>query len=679
MDSSFAEWVYLKQIVGNFDGLVQFYYGSMSFFAPSFRQGAVGLLYGLGLAWAGFCFFKAPIDKLKSGAGVMLMVFAAGFLVSPTTNTKYLGGGSTELSVGGYYAYVAAGSITQVFSNVLVGAWKNSLNEVVGGGSGPTKDAIAMAFNNKAGEFADKFLKGEGNEAVKDYYQKCGSEALKVAKNNKDKTILRSIGIGANTLGMASADATTMTQLVAQANNRNSSLSMLIANGSDDQAGMNLYEASKIEAKDLDQNRSEAEEYLKNLPSANSNIDGTKGYKIPTSAYFKEQLGAKQGDTSTADSFKKISGSDSKLAAMLPNGATTVSPGSEEDYKFYPKNCYDLYQVANQTMGGFRDGVKGVPGYENMGLTGSYVSMVAGQAVRRGINDQTRQDIIAAGGDPDSVANEGFLDSMADLAHAGGSAYSNWFDKWMLEYKIPAMISGMAMLTVILVVTFPIFAMISVLFGPQVLATYFKLMALPFLVVFTNSFLLSVSANLIAYGKAYAVLPDTFNAGGVDVPSAISSMNTETIIFSVICICEIAIAKFILWNDVKAITNFNAADVGVNAAARGASMIGKIMSLAGGALGRGAKLASAAKSAESAQSTSASIAHISQMVSTIANGGQRGRRPNASLPGQPSQASSPSPQSPSGGSPGGGGGSPGSGGNQGSGGNTLNPTPKPKP
>ena len=663
MDSSFVEWMYLKQIVGNFDQLVPYYFGSMAFFAPWFRQAAVGVLFSLGLAWAALCFMKAPVDRLLTGIGVMGMVLLAGFLVSPTTNTKYLGGSNgTELSVGGYYAYVLAGSLTQVFSNVVTASWKSSIVEA-GGGGGPNVDALALAFNDKSKEFADKFIKGEGKEAVKDYYQKCGSQALRNAKTPQEKSMLKSIGIGANTLGMDSADATTVSQYVKQADNRNTDLGLAQTYAVD--GGTYLYEGAAIEALTIDANRTQAEEYLKKLPPSNSTIDGAKGYRIPTRAYYKELLSNKTGtDTSTGDNFNKISTSTGAYSAMLPNGATNTTPGGNDDYLFYPKNCYDLYKVANETMNSLRQGTKDVPGYEKMSLTQAYVSISAASAVRRGLNDQTNEQLRELG--IDKTVDGSTIEAAADTYHAVMGAAGNAFNKWMLEYEIPAMISGMAMLVAVLLVTFPIFAVISIIFGPKVLISYFKLMAMPFIVVFVNNLILSISANLIAYNKARGIVSDSFYPGAVDLPAAMSSMNSETIVYSVICFCEIAIAKFILWDDVKAVSNFNPGSVGTAASERGASIVGKAAALVATVWGRGAKLASAGKAAEGAKAVNSSIANISHQVTKIANGGARGQRQNSPLPGSGGQGQGPGTPSPSGG---------GSGGS----GSPLNPSIKPKP
>jgi len=628
MEENFVEWMYLKTIVGNFEGLIHYYFGTMAYLAPFFRQAGVGLLYSVGLGWAAFCMLKAPIDRLQSGLGVLGMIFLAGFLCSPTTETKTLGSASgTELSIGGYYSYYLAGSMTQAFQDVVTASWKNSINEAAGG-SGPSKDAIALAFNNKAEQFAEKFLKGEGKEAVKDYYQKCGSEALKQATTPQEKTMLKSIGLGANTLGMAASDTTSLRQFVERSANRNTDWFPAIMGGSDNGAALSNNRSIR-EAKEIEAQRREAETFLKELPIANSTIDGTTGYRIPTKDYYKAIL-SESGDApdSTSDSFMAISASSSPFNEMLANGATATTAYSEEDYRFYPKNCYELYKVAFETMSSLRQGTKGVPGYENLGLTSDYNSLSAANKVRRGINDEITADLKELG--VDETIDSSLLEDLGDATYDASTAISNWFDKWMLEYGIPVTVSTMAMIVAILLLTFPVFALVSVIFGSKVLISYFKLMAFPFLVVFINNLLLSLSANLISFNKAYAIIPETMNPGGVDLPSSLSVMSAETIIYASICVCEIAIAKFILWDDVRAVTSFNPAAAAHSAAGRGASMIGSAISLVAGAFGRTAKMAQAASSTKRATAMSTAMQNISKQVTHIANGG--GRSPGKSTP-----------------------------------------------
>lgn len=624
MDSSFVEWMYLKSIVGNFEGLIQYYFSSMAYLAPWIRQASVSILYSLGLAWAAFCMLKAPVDRLYSALGVFATVALAGFLVSPTTNTQNLGSASgTELSLGGYYSYFLAGSITENFQSILTASWKNSITAANGGG-GPSKDAIALAFADKSSQFADKFLKGEGKEAVKDYYQKCGTEAYLKATTPAQKTMLKSVGIGANTLGMANNEATEVAQLAKKEANRNADLSNAIMMGSDSYAGFAQLDQAVDQAKQVDANRSDAEKFLENLPPENSKIDGTKGYRIPTKDYYKATLSSNaSANNSNVDSFKKLSTSNGAFANMLPKGLQSTTAGDETDYKFYPKNCYDLYKIASETMSSLREGSRGVAGYENLPMTGQFTSMSASSQVRRAINDELTQLFKEQG--IDKTVNASLFETLGDYAYDITTKLSNTFDKWMLEYGIPTTISVMAMIVALLLISFPIFAMVAVMFGPKVLASYFKLMGFPFIVVFINNMLLSLSANLIAFNKSYAIVPDSFNPGGVDTVSALSGMSAETIIFASICVCEVAIAKFILWDDVRAVTGFNPASASHNAVSRGESIAKTIASVATGFLGRSASIAKGAESAQAAKGMSTAVANISKQVTQIASGASRGQ------------------------------------------------------
>lgn len=625
MDSDFVEWMYLKEIVGNFDQLITYYFGAMAHFAPWFRQAAVGILYSLGMAWAAFCFLKAPVDRLKAGLGVFGMVLLSGFLVSPTTNTRNLGGNNgVELSVGGYYSFLLAGSISQVFTDVVAASWSGSVRQAVKGSAG--MDAVAIAFNDKSQQFADEYLKSEGKDAYLDYMQQCGTQALTAAITPKQKSLLKNIGITANTLGMAPETATTVNQYIENTANGNTDYGVGVTLSAD--GGTYLLEAAAAEAKSMEANRREAETMLKELASRNNKIDGTKGYRIPTTEFYKTALGDTPA-TSTSDSnFKKVSQSDSDYAAMLPNGAQSTTPGAEEDYVFYPKNCYDMYLVARETMSNFRKGVQGVKGYENLDLTGQVTSLSAANKVRRGLNDLINKQIAEAGGDQKVAAS--LVETASDNAKALFDEIGNEFNKFMLEFKIPFMISSMALLVAILLITFPIFAVISIVFGPKVLISYFKFMALPFLVVFVNNLLLSISADLISFNKGVQAYGDTFHPGGVDLPASLSQMNTESIIYGVICICELAIAKFILWDDVKAVTSFNMSAAATAATERGASLLSTVASLIAMPITRGAKIASSTKAAQAQSVTNNAISSIAQSVSNIANGGSKAMKSGGS-------------------------------------------------
>lgn len=659
MDSQFTEWLYLQQIVGNFPDLIKYYFGSAAFFGPWFRQAGVGILYSMGLAWAGFCFLKAPVDRLLHGITVLGMVVICGFLLSPTTNTKELGPYSgTELSVGGYYSYFLAGTMSSIFTDVLSAAWKNSIVESVGGG-GPSKEAIALAFNDEADKFAEKYIKGEGSQAYIDYMQQCGSQALAAAKTPQEKAFLKSVGVGAATLGMTAAEADSQNQAFERQKAGSWDLMGLLSQmGMASMGPFASMQMAQAEAAQFEANKKKAKEFMDKMPNANNTIDGKKGYRIAIPTYYKTRLsGAEGAQTSSAPMYQSITQSGGSLAKMLANGATAPVAGSEEDYIFYPKNCSDMYEVANATMASFREGVKGLPGYENMPQAGALVAMSAANLLDRGIRDMMGDAVKQAGVDmkfDDKLWRDAINNYRATMDSIG-----NKYNEIMLHFVIPFTIASMAMIVVILLITFPIFACIAVLFGHKTLVTYFKLMAFPFLVVFVNNLLLILAANAIAFNKSMAVMQETFRAGGVDVNNAMASMNTETVIYSTICIAEVAIARLILWDDVKGVTSMNLQSAANSASEKGMSLAGSAVSMVAGAYGHVAKLATAAKAAkaaETAKSTNSHIANISQAVTQIAaRGGLMGRGQQLGGPRQGQGNGNPSQP---GGSPGGGGGAP---------------------
>lgn len=634
MEQEFIEWMYLKYLVGNFEGMYQHYFATLAYLAPYFRQAAVGILYSLGLAWAAFCFLKAPVDRLQAGLGVLAMVFLSGYLISPTTNTNHLGRASgTELSVGGYYSFALAGSITRHFDNVVSAAWKASMVEAGGaGGGGPNREALTIAYNDKATEFADTFLKGEGKEAVKDFHHICGSAAITSATTQKELNALRSIGIGANTLGMDPQEPLTIAEYLDASDNKNGFGAWWDSFATEHLGQTSVHNSTTNEIRHLERRRTEALEFIKKLPAANNKIDGTKGYRIPTPEHYRTTFSSKDASADTSNNaFKTISGSPTEFQTMLPNGAVKITPNSEDDYIFYPQNCYDLYLVASETMRSLRIGAQGVKGFEKLNVAGAYTAATAANRVRQGINNMINKDMNDLG--MDEHVTESNIEALTDTFMGATGSLGNEYSKWMLEYKIPTVISSMAMIVALLIITFPIFAIIAVIFGHKPLVSYLKLMAFPFLVVFINNLLLLLSANLITYSKLYERQSDTFALGGVDVPAELIRMNSEAIIYSVITLCEIAIVKFILWDDVRAVTSFNPGSASTAAVARGASMVGTAISLVGGVFGRATKMAAATKSAEATRSLNQTIAGISQQVTNIANSGHRSQNRSSGLGG----------------------------------------------
>jgi len=603
MESSFVEWAFLEKIVGNFTDLYQYYFAYSSYLAAPFRTAAVSIVYSFGLAFAALCFLKAPVDRLLSGIAVIGATLLAGFLLNSTTNTKYLGDSSgTELSYGAYYSFLLTGTVSDYFGSVVRSAWKASLAEQGGASRGPLKDALAIAYANKSTAFAEKFLQGEGKEAVKDYLQYCGREAMEAAKTPEQIANIRTVGIRANTLGMSSAQASKTQQDIINRRVR----------GRDD------YGVTR-ESIQFERRQREAVKFLKDeLPIANSHITGDIGYRIPTESYFRSMIDEEGGlDGSSSPMFNSLSTSDSKFAEMTPNGAAQPALGTGTDSYFYPKNCYELYLVANETMKNLRRGVYGSDQSTELSNSNNYESATTANIFMQGITDQLNRDLLAAG--ITEKKEYGFFEKSADALKGGFESLSSTVDRFMLRYKIPIVIASMAMLVAILLITFPIFAVASVFVGPRVLITYFKLMAFPFIVVLINHLFLVLGANLIAYNKMYQTMAEGLNPGAVDIASAFASMSSEIILYSVLTFCEIVIAKLLLWDDVRAATSFSPSSVATGAAARGFAMVSAAAGLVRGAFGKAASISKASTAARSEKNRQAAFSTITKQVSQIAS------------------------------------------------------------
>jgi DNA/RNA-binding domain of Phe-tRNA-synthetase-like protein len=624
MEQEIGSWVYLQLIVGNFDNMVKYYFQSMSFMAPWFRQAGVGVLYSMGLAWAGFCFLIAPIDRLIAGAKVLGMVVLSGFLLSPTNDTKNLGtSDGTELSVGAYYSFVIASSIISIFNDVASRGMDAQLRQAAGQG-GPGVDQVAISFNDKSKTFADKFIQTTGKEAYIDYNAKCGVEAMRQARTKEDRAAMKAVGLNSATLGMSDLNSTTVMQF--QVAQRNGDVSLAdrglesLRNGAGILNSVIVPTRLTSELSELRANRALGIEYLKNrLPDANSKIDGKKGYQIPTAGFYTATLGGNETIT-TANNYESIQGLGANFKNMVPNGALVTAPNLDAAYMFYPKDCADLYFVANQTMANLRIGVAGMPEFRDLEYSGAYQSASAAVAVAKNLTGAVNDKMKAIGFEFDGDS-EGF-ESIGDSTFSMLTTIMEYYNAWMLKYKIPAMIASMAMIVALLLLCFPIFAILSILFGPKVFVTYAKFMAFPFVVSFINNLLLSLSVGIISYSRLYNNALNTTSPGGTDLAHSISGMATETIIYTTITVIEIAIAKFVLWDDVRSVSSFNPGSSGVNSAAQGAAVVAGALSagkkaVAAGATGGGSALAGAASIGGSG---------IKSAWSTVATKGSNARR-----------------------------------------------------
>lgn len=662
MDSSLQDWAYFKSIVGNFEGLISYYFVALSHYGPLFRQIGVSLLYSIGLAWIAFTTAKAPIDKLKSAAIGIATLVGVGFLISPTTNTPSVGAGNgKELSVGGYYSFHVIGSITSIFRSGIGSVWEGTKNEAFGGGVGPAKQSLAVAYGDKATRFADQFNIGPGKEAFLDYQKQCGPTAFNLAQTEQDRQYLANVGIGGNTLGLKKEDVSTFAQLLAKQESGTTTF------GEDVDLFIDKYVPLRptkllnmVEGNRWEKSRSEGVALLQKIPDANNPIDGSKAYKIPTTTHYKNIFAHE--DAGNGDHFSSRSSLGGDFAKMN-NGVENLPADDENNYTFYPKNCYDLYLIADATMSNFRNAVRSDPQYADLPVMQSYTAISAGNGIRRGVEDELNADAAANGYKMEF--DTGVIDTLGETGKSAFDTVANAFNKWVLGFKIPAMVASMALLSVLLLISFPIFAILSIIFGPKILVTYLKLMGLPFLVVLINDLLLTVSANLIAYNNISKVSVDAFMPNRVDTPTSLAVRYTEVTVFSVLTFAEIVIAKLLLWDDVRAATTFNPAQAASDTTKQGAGMVLKTAAVVATA-GKGG-VAMAAKS-KGAMQAAGLISQVSKVAShtnrTSSSSSSKGGASASGVSGLSAKAGGgSSPTTPSGGgSPqgggGGGGGSP---------------------
>lgn len=623
------EWAYFKTIVTNYKGLFGYYFTALQHYAPGFRQAGVGLIYSIGLAWIAVTAIKSPVDRFKAAGGAAATLILAAFLLSPTTNIKFLKSSSTtELSIGGYYSFYVLDSIMDVFRSTLDKVWLATNKEAALGGAGPASDSLAIAFADKSAAFAEKFRLGPARGAYIDYSTKCAPEIAKRSRTFEDKRSASAIGAGGNTLGVNSKDISIMAEVEAKRAAGNASLGDELVSGLDTVTfGLTGAVANWKDQGYFEDDRQAGIELLKNIPDENNPITGSSGYKIPTTAHFKAAT-LDEGESNEFQTRAELG----EPFSQMNNGVSNGPSESEENLVVYPKNCYELYMVAQQTMTNFRDAVREDPEFKDLTVAQSYAAIMAGVTLDKAIRDQAMAASEAAG--YETPLRSSVFNTLGTVTMNAFSAVGVWFKKWMLGFKIPALIASMALMSVALIICFPIFALLSVVFGPRILVTYLKMCALPIIVVFINDMMLTMAANLIAYNNIHQLAVDTFHPNSTDAPASLAATYTEVIVYSLLTAAELAIAKLLIFDDYRAASTMSPSETVTNTASTGAGIAASVAAI---------------------PATAGRLALTGSKLSAISSGR-----------GNPTFRAPATPPLPSGGGFGGGGGGGGGGGNTGS-------------
>lgn len=614
MEKEALGWVYIFAIVDSFDDLILYFYTILHHHAPWLRQSAFALIFSIGLFLIGMNLVRAPFDRFKTVAITSGMVLLAGSLNMPTTNTKAFNGmEGKELTVGGYWSYLIGNSLSGVFRSSIDPIWDNYLGESLDGRAGLVSNSADIAWSNKAKEYADSHMKGIGKEAYVDYMIQCARPMDAQITNNKQRHLMRYVGAGSHMLGMTQEDGNLLAQVDAVV--KDETASALDRAGAAYVNSLQAQQAGQL-AKQFDRDRAAAMKLLEETFADSKNpIKGDVGYRIPSEALYAQEI-KNDVPKPTDQSYEQASQLGTDFAAMLPPGSASVDPGSEQDYMFYPKTCLDLYKVANKTMENFRSSIKNLPEYKKMAHAGAFQSVSAAREVRKAMTDIVNDRL--ARNNIDTKVNASLFDDVTDMSADTFIGISNWINKIAISYKIPALVTAMALLVVILMITFPVFAVLSVVFGPRLLLSYAKFMAVPFLVIFINQFFILISTQIIAFNSMQESLANTFTPGSNVNASALSGQNIKAIVFSLLTVAELAIIKFLLFDDFRSVMSSNPSQAISNAVRTGASAAISAASVAALPAKSISSTAMKVRSRNTQKSSASSLRNISRDISKMA-------------------------------------------------------------
>jgi len=574
-DTEISNYGYLQIVNSNFGDLVSHYINMWQAYNQSFTQIAMFLCLWGGLAWVSVLTLKAPVDRLKtasSAAGVVLLV---GMLLQPGNYNVGPAGGSVGLSAGAGWSLRIIGNIYQLFKSAL-----DSVNK---------DTAMDMAFEN-AYHVTDegtlsKFNKSPVREMYEDYINKCQPALTATAGTQPDT---RALGKYVGLFGSSGINPVEVTQMSEQTYQD-------IMNGTktNSQAlqlyfGLNLWKGFQIAKSNADvaDNVDKARAMLGAIPEDANPFKGAKKYYLmPSEEYWVRQNFPKKATEGKPEFDKYTSGKNGDMYKN-PELADNSTVSTEQELRFYPKNCLQMYGMVHQAVANWTNAIaKEVPnakqsaymrdGLEAQDMMIKNIQMQA-EAKEKGDN----LPIPLFGGDsvgwtPKDTANA----IMTKIQEVG-----KVFREWMLTFKIPTMINGCAMLVGILVVLFPVICVFGVFVNPSILISYVKLICFGFMVPLINNLCLTMAATLLAMNGE---LMTGLTAGnfGENNTLLISASNAQYIIFMALTAVEIVIAKMLIWDDVKGLSGFNPAGAATGMAATGAAVVGTAIKIGTMAMG----------------------------------------------------------------------------------------------
>lgn len=598
-------WLYLKVISGALVELIQLYFTQWSHYHTALRSAAMAILFTGGLAWMGFLIARTPVDRGKSAVGAFLTIAACGILLSTSSNSNnmYTGGGAgAPVANGTYWSYTIVGNFYQIFKSSIDSVYDATLTSVVAGTAGPRDRNMAIAYESQARNNAKLFEDSPVHDIYLDYATLCTNAAMKHITDQDQIKKLQAVGLfGGTQIGVLDEERSILSSANANAGqvqlSTSKSVQDLMAIKQAGAAGKFLAEAAGDAIGGIagiggllsggfngyltNDKRDEGLEVLRTLSIPDVNpYDGKKlSYNNPTKAYWDKRKGL----TTTGPEFNTAtthlggrmlqSGLDPTAAASPPLVVPITSTPAQ---KFYPKNCEEAFLLAEDSIKSWRLSNINDPNYGGDLVVGAMGSLNAQKQMYERTNEIVKQRLKAAG------AKEG-QSELLDNVNASGDTLYDWMidltsaiSEWMLRFKIPMTIATCAMLAAALLVAFPLFCVMSVFMGYSILWTYLKLLVLAFLVVFLNDLFLGMASDLLASNMLAAGQKVGYLPGAGSLAADLSAATSKAIIFTSLTVIEIAVAKLLIWDDVKSLGSFNPSSVGIDSASKGLQIAGSI-------------------------------------------------------------------------------------------------------
>lgn len=632
-----ATWIYLKVLSGTLVELIQYYFTQWSPYHTAIRNAAISITFSAGLAWIGLLILRSPMDRMKGvvGAGVVLGVCAILLSSSDKSASLYMGASDRGAPVanGSYWSYAIIGNAYAIMKSSTDTVFNAELGEYYGGLDGPTKEKLMIAYDDSANRNAKAFEGSSAHQLYLDYMKNCNKAALDSYGVNSSVNALKGVGLlGSTRIAIDERDTNVLraaasriaektkediTDLSNKFYDKNSwAVTDVLKKGAAQVIGAITGTVAGVaegagHADELAEEKAAGEALLQAIPFERNPYDGKKnGYLIETKAYWDKKYNRPTSGPDYMDA-RTDKGGNYVQSGYVPD-PSLAGGGAEELRKFYPKNCYDAYQLTSEAIKNWRDSNAGDPNYTGSAVAGSYVATTSAQQMAERTNEQVKSRIQAAGGTvaPNAIGQE--FNSVADATYQASQTVYAEIAEWMLRYKVPMTILTVAMLAAALLIAFPLFCLMAVFMGPGILWTYLKLLTLCFLVGYFNDLFLGMAANAISANAISLASDAGYIPGSGSLANDMAASGTKAVIFSALTVLELVFAKVLLWDDVKAIGSFNPGSIGVDAASSGLKSIGgAVMTVA--SMGKSAIATKAAGSAV-AKNTSSALTHISKSM-----------------------------------------------------------------